>query len=154
MARSNNPEVRLLAYDMKWRLILQFTMAIPALPVNDMARSLTFYRDKLGFTVVHHDNGFAVLRRDGVEAHLWQAADESWRTREGDSPVVSGAESFIAGTASCRIAVTGVDDLHRELDPTGIFHPNAPLVDQPWGTREFGTLDPDGILITFFERYE
>ena len=132
---------------------MQFTMAIPALPVNDMTRSVTFYRDTLGFTVVHHDDGFAVLRRDAVEAHLWEAADESWRTRGSNTPVVSGAESFIAGTASCRIAVTGVEDLHRELDPAGIFHPNAPLTDRPWGTREFGILDPDGNLITFFERY-
>jgi hypothetical protein len=31
--------------------------------------------------------------------------------------VVSGAESFIAGTASCRVEVQDVDELHRVLDP-------------------------------------
>ena len=132
---------------------MQLTMAIPALPVNDMTRSVTFYRDTLGFTLAHHEDGFAIVRRDAVEVHLWEAADESWRTRSATTPVVSGAESFIAGTASCRIAVAGVDELHRELDPHGIFHPNAQLGDQPWGTREFGIVDPDGNLITFFERH-
>jgi catechol 2,3-dioxygenase-like lactoylglutathione lyase family enzyme len=76
-----------------------------------VAQSATFYRDVLGFTLVHHDTGFAIVR--------W---DEE------------------------------VDELHAELQPRGILHPNAQLHDQPWGTREFGVSDPDNNLITFFER--
>ena len=126
--------------------------AIPALPVRDVAKSILFYRDKLGFTIRHSDSGFAIFNRDDVEIHLWQADDQSWKTRSNQEPVRSGAESFIAGTASCRIQVTGVDDLHDEMQPLGILHPNAQIADQPWGTREFGVLDPDNNLITFFER--
>ena len=59
--------------------------------------------------------------------------------------------SFIAGTASCRIQVVGVHELHAELQPRGVLHANAQLTDQPWGTREFGVVDADGNLITFFE---
>jgi hypothetical protein len=66
--------------------------------------------------------------------------------------VVSGAESFLAGTASCRVAVEQVDELHRALEPLGILHRNAPLRDQWWGSREFGVVDPDNNLITFFEK--
>ena len=124
--------------------------AIPALPVLNIGRSVEFYRDKLGFRLIHEEAGFAILRRDEAEFHLWAASDEDWRTREGSSPVVSGAESFISGTASCRVAVERVDDLHGVLQPLGILHPNAPLRDQPWGAREFGVLDPDNNLITFF----
>jgi hypothetical protein len=62
---------------------------------------------------------------------------------------VSGAESFIAGTASCRVAVQAVDAVHCALSPPGI---NAPLRDQRYGTREFGVLDPDRTLVAFFER--
>ena len=55
----------------------------------------------LGFKVVHHEGGFSIVRRDGVELHLWEARDESWRQRSHTAPpVISGAESFIAGTAS------------------------------------------------------
>ncbi|HEU4324697.1 MAG TPA: VOC family protein [Roseiflexaceae bacterium] len=132
---------------------MQLLHAIPALPVREIGRRLAFYCETLGFTLVHHEGGFAILRRDAVELHLWEAGDETWRTREGGAPpVVSGGESFIAGTASCRIAVAGVDALHAEVSPHGVIHPNAPLADQPWGTREFGVLDPDNNLITFFER--
>jgi catechol 2,3-dioxygenase-like lactoylglutathione lyase family enzyme len=126
--------------------------AIPALPVAEMARSVTFYRDTLGFTLVHHDGGFAIVQRDAVTLHLWEASDQGWRTRSAAPPVVSGAESFIAGTASCRIAVEDVDALHRELQPRGILHPSGQLSDQPWGSREFAITDPDNNLITFFMR--
>lgn len=132
---------------------MRMLQAIPALPVRDMARSVEFYRDALGFAVLHRDTGFAILRRDAVDLHLWAASDEGWRARGGGAvPVVSGAESFIAGTASCRVAVRGVDELHHVLSPQGILHPNAPLRDRWYGTREFGVLDPDRNLVAFFER--
>jgi catechol 2,3-dioxygenase-like lactoylglutathione lyase family enzyme len=132
---------------------MRMLQAIPALPVRDMAKSVEFYRDTLGFEVLHRETAFAILRRDAVDLHLWAAHDEGWRAREGAAaPVVSGAESFIAGTASCRVAVQGVDELHRVLSPLGILHPNAPLRDQCYGTREFGVLDPDRNVVAFFER--
>ena len=132
---------------------MTLAQAIPALPVRDAASAVEFYRDKLGFDVVHHDGGFAVLKRDGAEVHLWEASDESWRRRSSDeTPVRSGAESFIAGTASCRIATEGVDELYGELRKRGVLHPvSRGGVDQTdFGTREFAALDPDGNLLTFF----
>jgi uncharacterized glyoxalase superfamily protein PhnB len=65
--------------------------------------------------------------------------------------VVSGAESFIAGTASCRVQLEDVDALHRVLHPRGVMHPNAQLDDKQWGTREFAVRDLDNNLITFYE---
>ena len=38
--------------------------AIPALPARDVAASVAFYNVRLGFETLHHDSGFAVLRRD------------------------------------------------------------------------------------------
>ncbi len=131
---------------------MKLLQAIPALPASDQERSTAFYRDQLGFTVAFRDEGFTKLQRDAVEIHLWVASDESWRTRNGTCPVVSGAESFIAGTHSCRIGVEGVDDLYRAVQPMGILHPKGQIEDMPWGTREFGVVDPDGNLVTFFER--
>ncbi len=130
---------------------MRMLAAIPALPVTDLGRSVAFYRDALGFVPVHQEDGFAVVIRDDVEIHLWRATDERWRARAATPPVVSGAESFIAGTASCRIRVSDIDAFHTTIHPLGILHSNAPLTDQPWGAREFGILDPDGNLITFFQ---
>ncbi|MDQ2999545.1 MAG: VOC family protein [Chloroflexota bacterium] len=131
---------------------MPLVLAIPALPVQNIIRSVAYYSERLGFIARHQDTGFAILVRDAVELHVWEASDESWNGRAGAAPVVSGAESFIAGTASCRIQVVGVNELHAELQPRGVLHGNAPLTEQPWGTREFGVVDADGNLITFFER--
>ena len=37
---------------------------IPALPVREMVAAVAFYGERFGFEVLHHDGGFAVLRRD------------------------------------------------------------------------------------------
>lgn len=131
---------------------MKMLQAIPALPVRDIKRSIDFYCGKLGFSLGYHEGGFAVLLYNDVRLiHLWEASDESWRTRSSLTPVVSGAESFIAGTASCRIEVEGVDELYQQIQPFGILHPNAKLSDQWWGVRDFGVCDPDNNLIEFFE---
>ena len=130
------------------------SQTIPALPVRDAARAVEFYRDRLGFDVLHQDAGFAVMSRDDAVLHLWEASDESWRDRDLlERPVSSGAESFIAGTASCRILVDGVDDLFGELGRGDVLHPvsREGVATTDFGTREFATLDLDGNLVTFFE---
>jgi catechol 2,3-dioxygenase-like lactoylglutathione lyase family enzyme len=127
---------------------------IPALPVRDAATAVDFYRDRLGFEVLHHDGGFAVMARDEAVLHLWEASDESWRERDSlERPVRSGAESFIAGTASCRVVVDGVDELYEELRGSDVLHPvsKESVSDTDFGTREFATLDLDGNLVTFFQ---
>jgi catechol 2,3-dioxygenase-like lactoylglutathione lyase family enzyme len=133
--------------------VIRLDQTIPALPVRDAAAAVVFYRDRLGFDVLHHDGAFAVLGRSHAVVHLWEASDESWRERNGfDRPVQSGAESFIAGTASCRIRTEGVDELYEELRPRDVFHPVSKdgVSDTDFGTREFATLDLDGNLVTFF----
>jgi catechol 2,3-dioxygenase-like lactoylglutathione lyase family enzyme len=133
------------------------SQTIPALPVRDADASVAFYSDRLGFEVLHHEGGFAVLGRDGSVVHLWQAGDESWRERESlEEPVRSGAESFIAGTASCRILVDGVDELYDELRARDVLHPVSKdgVTTTDFGSREFATLDGDGNLISFFEWVE
>jgi catechol 2,3-dioxygenase-like lactoylglutathione lyase family enzyme len=120
----------------------RFLAAVPALPVSDQERAVAFLERALGFTELRHEGeGLGILRRDDVELHLW--------VPDGSAP---GAERHLAGTASCRIEVTGVDDLHAHCDALGVVHPNAPLRDEPWGTREFAVLDPDHNLIALYER--
>jgi catechol 2,3-dioxygenase-like lactoylglutathione lyase family enzyme len=134
--------------------MVKLGQTIPALPVRDAAAAADFYRDRLGFEVIHHDGGFAVLCRDEAVVHLWEASDESWRERDSrEKPVCSGAESFIAGTASCRIQVEGVDELYEELRGSDVLHrvSNSGVDDTDFGTREFATLDADGNLVTFFQ---
>jgi catechol 2,3-dioxygenase-like lactoylglutathione lyase family enzyme len=134
--------------------VSRLTQTIPALPVREMTAAVAFYRDRLGFEVLHHDGGFAVLGRDDAVLHLWESGDETWRERSdfAERPVRTGAETFIAGTASCRIMTEGVDDLYAELRSQGVLHPvsQGGVDDTDFGTREFATLDLDGNLVTFF----
>ena len=91
--------------------------AIPAFPARDVAATVAFYRDRLGFEVAYQHEGFARLVRDDVELHLWESGDDGWRSRADftDNPVCSGAETFIAGTSSCRVLVDDVDGLYDEM---------------------------------------
>jgi len=133
--------------------MVSMSQTIPAMPVRDAAAAVAFYRDRLGFDLRHHHGGFAVMRRDEAVVHLWEASDESWRERGSlERPVRSGAESFIAGTASCRIRVEGVDDLYDELGRSDVLHSVSKdgVSETDFGTREFATLDCDGNLLTFF----
>ena len=129
---------------------------IPALPVRDIGAAVTHYRSRLGFESPHHEHGFAILVRDGAEIHLWESGDEEWRSRGdlAERPVCSGAESFIAGTASCRIEVADVDRLYAELREAGVLHrvSHDGVTSTGFGTREFAALDLDGNLLTFFRR--
>ena len=131
------------------------SQTIPAMPVRNAATAVEYYRGRFGFEALHQDEGFAVLGRDDARVHLWQAGDESWRERVAlrETPISSGAESFIAGTASCRIMVDGVDDLYEELSANDVLHPVSRdgVSDTDYGSREFATLDQDGNLLSFFE---
>ncbi|MGH3345955.1 MAG: VOC family protein [Nocardioides sp.] len=134
---------------------------IPALPVTAVADAATFYESRLGFTTRFRNARFAIVVRDAAELHPWQSDDETWRSRtEADlheHPVQSGAESFIAGTASCRIALdsgAAADALYDELAAADVLHPrdHGSAVDTDFGTREFAALDLEGNLLTFFHR--
>jgi catechol 2,3-dioxygenase-like lactoylglutathione lyase family enzyme len=120
----------------------RFLGAVPNLPVSDERRAAAFLEQALGMVELQHDgDGLGIFLRDGVELHVWVA--------DGSAP---GAERHLAGFASCRIEVVGVRALYEHCRGLGVVHPNAPLRDQWWGTREFGVLDPDGNLISLYER--
>ena len=123
-------------------MAVRFLSAVPALPVSDERAAVRFLEQALGLAELVHDGvGLGILVRDDVELHVW-VADGS----------AAGAERHLAGSASCRLEVTSVDELYEHCRRLGVVHPRAPLTDQPWGTREFGVLDPDGNLLSLYER--
>jgi catechol 2,3-dioxygenase-like lactoylglutathione lyase family enzyme len=125
------------------------------MPVREMPAAVAFYRDRLGFDVLHHDGGFAVLCRDDAVVHLCESSDESWRERSDvrEQPICTGAESLLAGTASFRVQIKGVEELYEEMTRAGVLHPvsRESVDDTDFGTREFATLDQDDNLVTFLE---
>ncbi len=105
--------------------------AIPVLPVQDLAKSLEFYRDRLGFRVAFEFGPYAGVEREGIEIHL----------SVEDSP-----------PGTCRVAVRGVDDLYEQMQQQQVIHPDEPLATQAWGMRQFSVLDPTGNRITFAQQ--
>lgn len=114
---------------------VELVAAQPVLASLDIRRSVDFYRDKLGFKEVYCEPGtWGVVERNAVQIHFWACNDRA-----------------IAEATSCRVKVKDIEALHAQCQAHNILHPNAPLGQRPWGTNEFGVLDPDGNLITFFE---
>lgn len=134
---------------------MRMNKTIPALPVKDIKQSCDYYIIKLGFTIRHQEETFAIAVRDDIEIHLWQSCDKSWKWRSiflALKPIVTGAESFIAGTASCRIQVNGIDELFEEYKKQGVLHSSDTVVqEQYWGHREFPAVDNHRNLLTFYE---
>lgn len=128
-------------------------VAIPAFPVADLPAAIEVYVTRFGFALVHADDGMAILQRDGIELHLWLSGDLTWQQNlDPERPVRTGAESFLAGTSSCRIRTTELAVLFQELQAAGVLHPRSTAIETtPWETAEFHTLDHDGNLLTFFE---
>ena len=113
----------------------RFVSATPVLASLDIERSVGFYCSRLGFESVHVQQGiYGIVSRGAVQLHFWACS-----------------ERHIAENTSCRVRVEGIDSLFAQCQAFGIVHPNASLQNQPWGTREFGVLDPDGNLVTFAE---
>ncbi len=128
---------------------------IPALPVHSIKKSCEYYTNKLGFKIRHQEETFAFAVRDEIEIHLWQSCDKSWKWRSIFlflKPIWTGAETFIAGTASCRIQLGDIESMFAEFKRAGVLHsPDAVIQEQYWGVKEFAAVDQDQNLLTVYE---
>jgi hypothetical protein len=117
---------------------IRFLSAISVLASLDIERLMDFLASKLGFAKLFVEQGvYGVAARGPVSLHYW-----------------ASSEKHIAENTSCRIQVDNVLPLYTECVAHDIVHPKAHLESKPWGTREFGVLDPDGNLITFSQSDE
>ncbi len=134
---------------------MKMKKSVPALPVQNIKASCAYYANRLGFNIRHQEDTFAIAVRDEIEIHLWQSCDNSWKGRSLFlvlRPIMTGAESFIAGTASCRIEVQGIYQLYEEYKKQGVLHsPDTVVQEQYWGHKEFPAVDNYRNLITFYE---
>ena len=103
---------------------------------------MSFWETVLGFTERRddHGGGLGILVRDSVEVTV--------RVADGSVP---GAERQLAESASCRLQVTGIDELYAVCSDAGVVHPRAAIADKPWRDREFGISNPDGNLVTLYQ---
>jgi len=120
---------------------LRLRSAGPSFTVNDIDRSLAFYRDVLGFAVKDRWEQGGVLH--GVElvagnVTFWLGQDD-WK--KGRDRVKGQGFRIYCGTTQ------DVDTLARQIEERGGTLAEGPR-DQPWGGRDFAVVDPDGFKIT------
>jgi len=120
---------------------LKMTELAPSFTANDLAKSMAWYRDVLGFVVGERweREGKLVgceLRAGSVSLMLGQDDWKKGRDR-------SKGEGFrlYCGTNQ------DVDALARAIKERG-GKLDAEPADQPWGSRDFSLTDPDGFKIT------
>lgn len=101
----------------------------PILSVNDLEKSIDFYRHALGFDLAWswgEPPDIAAVCRDGVEITLTR--------RAGAKP---------AGAAHVYLGVSGIDGYYETLVDAGVTIV-VPLGDRPYGMRDFRLEDPSG----------
>jgi catechol 2,3-dioxygenase-like lactoylglutathione lyase family enzyme len=104
--------------------------SIPILASLDLAETLQFYREQLGFEGQTFGD-YAILRRDAMELHFWLAQDRIHPEH-----------------TACYIRGGQVPALHAEFAARGVPRLSAFEV-RPWGMREFHLIDPHGNLLRF-----
>ena len=114
------------------------TSFAPQFLVDDLERSMTYYR-KLGFTFGEPWDGFyAIGELDGLELHLKEAPKsgvECQHRREHEHlDAAAGVDGIEAFYAQC--VANGATILR-------------PLTATAWGTKDFYIEDPDGYIIAF-----
>ena len=116
----------------------RLTSFAPQFLVDDLARSMNYYR-KLGFTFGEPWDGFyAIGERDGLELHLKEApknpAERQYRREHEHLDAAAG--------------VAGIDAFYEHCVASGLTI-LRPLAATEWGTSDFYIEDPDGYVIAF-----
>ncbi len=120
--------------------------AVAIIPVSDMAQTLEFYEQTLGFEkrFVSDDASFAMMLHGEAALHFIKAADD---------------EALKATRTNISIYLWSkqLDELYTSLEAKLSVLPEgrvrAPF-DQTYGMREFHVKDPDGCLLIFGETIE
>jgi len=116
----------------------RLTSFAPQFLVDDLARSMNYYR-KLGFTFGEPWDGFyAIGELDGLELHLKEApknpAERQYRREHEHLDAAAG--------------VAGIDAFYAQCVANGLTI-LRPLAATEWGTSDFYIEDPDGYVIAF-----
>jgi uncharacterized glyoxalase superfamily protein PhnB len=121
---------------------LRLRSAGPSFTVNDLQKSLAFYREALGFTIGErweHDGVLAGVELIAGSVRFWLGQDD-WK--KGRDRVKGQGFRMYCGTKQ------DVDVLAQRVRSHGGTLLEEPK-DQPWGGRDFAVVDPDGFTITF-----
>jgi catechol 2,3-dioxygenase-like lactoylglutathione lyase family enzyme len=114
----------------------------PCFIVRDTPASLSFYRDRLGFTVTHQDDPvepvFGIVQRGGAMLMF----------KDVGVPAMPNAQRHEWARWDAYLYVPDPDALAAELSSRQVEF-SAPLKDSSDGLRGFELRDPDGYILFF-----
>lgn len=127
---------------------MDWAKLVPELLCSDMARSIAFYRDVLGFKILYErpEESFAYMDLGGASIMLEQESDY-WFTGKLERPYGRGI--------NFEIGVDDVDALYRRVKAADVTLFRE--IEERWyrrddqevGNRQFLVQDPDGYLLRF-----
>ncbi|WP_341214425.1 glyoxalase/bleomycin resistance/extradiol dioxygenase family protein [uncultured Wocania sp.] len=115
----------------------EFINISPVLPSSQIDRDVTWYIKNVGFTLVHKDNMYAVLKRDKLYIHL------QWHADTEDDPLLGGSV--------IKIFVKNIQPVFEEFVKRGTVKKDKLRINTPWRTNEFGFYDLNNNAIFFVE---
>jgi uncharacterized glyoxalase superfamily protein PhnB len=120
---------------------LKLGEASPGFTVNDLDKSLSWYRDVLGFAVDERWEQDGKLMGVSLKAGAvtFMIGQDDWK-KGRDRKKGEGFRQYCTTTQD-------VDALAKRIQARGGKLDQEPR-DQPWGTRDFTLTDPDGFKIT------
>ena len=110
----------------------------PLISVSDIAQSIGFYADTLGFSTGYQSDDYAYMFRDNIAVRLLKLGE--------------GADINLR--QCCYIDVEGIDALYESLRPKLDKLPKGRIkipFNQFYGQREFHVIDEDNLLLMFGE---
>lgn len=112
----------------------------PQFFTTDLAATLAYYRDALGFDCLgtwHDPPVYAIVSRDGQRIHFRLA-----------EPATPSPDKYADELLDAYLFVDNVDALYAEYAALGVEFARA-LGETPWQSREFVVRDCDGRLLAF-----
>ncbi|KVL27963.1 bleomycin resistance protein [Burkholderia sp. MSMB1835] len=130
---------------------MEWAALVPELICSDLAASVRFYRDVLGFGIRFErpEDGFAYLELGGAQLMLEQQRPESWLTGPMEPPFGRGI--------NLQIEVDSIGPIHDRIVAAGVALFVEPRTswyrqdDIEHGQIEMLVQDPDGYLLRLVE---
>lgn len=99
----------------------------PVLPSQDIQRDISWHKKYTGFTLVHSDDMYAVLRKEHLYIHL------QWHADTENDPLLGGSV--------IKIFVKNIQPIFEDFISRGTIKRDKLCVNTPWKTNEFGFFD-------------
>lgn len=126
---------------------LRLRSALPGLTVNDLGKSIAWYRDVLGFVVKEE-----FRQEDALVGASLQAGVVEFMLGQDDFAKGRDREKGV-GFRMYRETGQDIDELAADIKARGGTLLSEPT-DQPWGYRDFAVEDPDGYRISIAKPLE